>query len=191
MIESTEWRLAFLSVCCAGWVTLSDSRYRRSVLSEAGGDIKGVIEDLVRQILSENVVEAQIVVLASAYLKRSTVVCRNSCFSSAMKLLNLAKSFRDLHKKLEIDLQKSLDAFVSECAASLVTLHTADIVSDSPNARRKQPSSSLSETPSRKRLRKEALNTPTRLFVDTTIVENKSALAVRIYCLLYIKFTVC
>ena len=53
-------------------------------------------------------------VLASTYLSRSTVVYKNRCFTSVMKLLNLVKSFRDLHRKLEVDVQKSLDAFVSE-----------------------------------------------------------------------------
>jgi len=48
-----------------------------------------------------------------------------------MKLLNLAKSFQDLNKKLEIDVKKSLDAFASEYTASEL-LHQVDTASDSP-----------------------------------------------------------
>ena len=63
----------------------------------------------------------------------------------------------------------------------------ADVVNDnnnsnSPDSQRKRPSSSCSETPVRKRLRKETLNTPTRLFVQTTLVKNVSAVAVRDVC---------
>ena len=162
-------------ICLLCGVTLPDSRYRRSILSEAGSDVKGVVEAFVRRVLRESVVEE---VLASKYLESSSVVCKNSCFTSVLKLLNLAKSFQDLHKKLESNIQKCINAFVSVHAAS-VPLSMAVTVSGSPAGRRKRPSSSLSETPSRKRLRKEAPNTPTRLFVDTTVVENKSAVSVR------------
>ena len=46
----------------------------------------------------------------------------------------MANCFHDLHKKLEIGVQKFLNAFMSERTVSLVSSHTADTVSDSPTA---------------------------------------------------------
>ena len=81
-----------IPVCLLCGASLPDSRKRRSILSEIGCDIKRVIEDFVKQILSKNVTETQVGVLASTYLSRSTVVCKNMCCTSVMKFLNLVKS---------------------------------------------------------------------------------------------------
>ena len=153
---------------------------------DAGANVKKVIEDFLRKKLS--LLGEKVDRLISVYFDRSSVLCKDGChiFNNVVKLLNQERAFRDLNNKLEVDFQKSLDAFlldysdsVSESVISVDAIRSSS--SDSSfNTPRKRPSSSSFETPSCKRLRKEPLNTPTRLFVNTTVTNDNCAVAVSI-----------
>jgi len=68
----------------------------------------------------------------------------------------------------------SLNAFMLDSGLSVV-----DTALQSPSVQRKRPHCSYTDwTPSHKRFRKESMNTPTRLFIANTVVEDKSAVAV-------------
>ena len=167
--------------CLLCGAALPASASRRSVLSDQGTEVKRVVEDYVWKILNSGKVlevtsgmESSVDDLALAYMKRSTVLCKNSCFASVTRLLEKANCFQNLNSKLEGEVNKTLSAFMLDFASPA----NAESLS-SPSVNRKRTSSmQFDGTPSRKRLKKELMNTPTRLFVDSTIVDNNSAVAV-------------
>ena len=166
--------------CLLCGAALPESKCRRSVLSNEGNNVKRVVEDYVRkELCSDRLTQASGIEandLAIAYLRRSTVLCKTNCYNSVIRLLEKANSFQELNNKLENEVSKSLSAFMLDSGLS-----AADTTVQSPSVQRKRPPSSYADwTPSRKRLRKESMNTPMRLFVTNTVVEDKSAVAVSI-----------
>ena len=105
--------------------------------------------------------------LLSGYLEFSDVVCKSNCFTSLSKLVKLTKGLKELNEKLQAQVGKSFCQF-----------RNSRIV----QRPQKRPSADNSCSPSRKRLRKECANTPTRKFLNSTVVDSGSSMAV---CILY------
>jgi len=167
--------------CLLCGAALPESKGRRSILSNEGNNVKQVVEDYVRKALSNGRLTAsdiEVDDLSIAFLRRSTVLCKINCYNSVIRLLEKAKSFQELSNKLENELCKSLNAFMLDSGLPVV-----DTALQSPSVQRKRPHCSNTDwTPSRKRFRKESMNTPTRLFVaNTAVAEDKSAVAVSSY----------
>jgi len=111
-----------LPFCLLCGVDLPDSKKRRSVLLDAGANVKKVIEDLLRKKLcNDSSLGEQADRLILVYFDRSSVLCKDGChvFNNVVKLLNQAQAFRDLNNKLEVDFQKSLDAFLLDYSDSV------------------------------------------------------------------------
>ena len=69
--------------CLLRGAALPESKCRRSVLLNKGNNIKRVVEDYVRKVLcSGRLTQASGIGaddLATAYLRRSTVLCKTNC----------------------------------------------------------------------------------------------------------------
>ena len=121
--------------CLLRGAALPESKGRRSVLSNEGNDVKQVVEDYVQKALSNGRLMAsdiEVDDLSIAYLRRSIVLCKISCYNSVIRLLEKAKSFQELKNKVENELCKSLNAFMLDSG-----LPEEDTALQSPSVRRK------------------------------------------------------
>jgi len=91
--------------CLLCGAALPASTSQRSVLSDQGTEVKWVVEDYVQKILNSGKVsevtsdmESSVDGLILAYMKRSTVLCKNSCFTSVTRLLEKDNCFQILNK---------------------------------------------------------------------------------------------
>ena len=156
-----------LCLLCAS--SLADSKQRRNV-SHGDSLVKGVLKDLLRGFLKENLTvdeSSSSDELLTQYLEFSDVVCKSNCFASLNKLIKLTNDLKELDNKLQAQVLKSFCQFRN---------------TRSVQQSQKRPSLDNDCSPLRKRLKKECMNTPTRKFLNSTVGGDGSSMAVRFFC---------
>ena len=97
------------------------------------------------------------------YLGKSSVVCKSGCFAYLSKLVRIKKEMKELSESLETTIRSSYAA--------------SNMSRVSPPRKHSLSQDIDTETP-RKKMRREAMNTPTRSFLSKPFVESSPVVAV-------------